>query len=221
MVDRLLADSNATVGDSACTDTFQRPALPEPLSKQFWNVDLTERLPRALNDAGVRAVPGELARVMRFISEHFPRFSEEAQGSATDARHSTVKSGYLQRCDIIELHTEQRTVGVIVGAPEDWSTYYVRVFAVASDFQKHALVRRFARECLLEPLAACGVQRVTAETSPSHRAMARLFAELDFHVTGQQLTDRWGPLVRYTKFLDPHCEARFLERFSGIAHRRI
>jgi hypothetical protein len=106
---------------------------------------------------------------------------------------------------------------VIVGAPEDWSSYYIRIFAVLPAFQRPALTRRFVRECLFEPLTACGVQRLVADTSPANLAMARGFSEMHFHVTGHQLSDRWGPLVRYTKFLDPACESVFLERFGGTA----
>lgn len=220
MFDHSFAVTHATRGESTCRETFQRPQLGETLSRQFWNADLSDRLPRPLASADMHATHGELPRIRSFLSEHFPRFTEEAQGSSPDAWIATVKSSYLRRCDLIELRSGARTVGVFVGAPEDWSTYYVRIFAVVPDFQKRAAVRRFGRECVFEPLAACGVQRVTADTSPSNRAMARLFTELQFHVTGQQLCDRWGPLVRYTKFLDPKCEAAFLQRFGAAAPDR-
>jgi RimJ/RimL family protein N-acetyltransferase len=120
-------------------------------------------------------------------------------------------------CDLLEIRCAQRTIGVLVGAPEDWSTYYVRTFAIAPDYQKRALIMRFVEECLFTPLTRLGVQRIHADTLPSNRPMTRLFGDLRFYATGQQLSERWGPLVRYTKFLDPACEALFLHRLGGNA----
>jgi hypothetical protein len=197
---------------------FASPPCRSSLSAQFWGVDLWHALPRPMTSDGVEAVPGDITRIRDFLTQSFPYLTEEAQRGAANAVSMDAKRRYLQLgCDLIELRFEQRTVGVIVGAPEDWSSYYIRIFAVLPAFQRPALTRRFVRECLFEPLAACGVQRLVADTSPANLAMARGFSEMHFHVTGHQLSDRWGPLVRYTKFLDPACESVFLERFGGAA----
>jgi hypothetical protein len=221
MVDQLCAVSvvNVSAADAAaCTNTFRRLSPHETLSKQFWGVDLCEQLPRAISQDGTQAVPGDLGRIQQFLTQHFSCLREEATSAASNNWLATVKRTYLANSsDLVELRHEDRTVGAVIGAPEDWATYYVRIFAMAPNFQKRPLIRRFIRECLFEPLAACGVQRITAETSPANHAMARLFTELQFHVTGHQLTERWGPLVRYTKFLDRTCEAAFLERFGNLA----
>jgi RimJ/RimL family protein N-acetyltransferase len=116
---------------------------------------------------------------------------------------------------LIELRHCDTTVGLLVGAPEDWSSYYVRVFALRPDFQRPELARRFARECLFAPLAERGVERVIADTSPANVAMSRLLTELHFHVTGSDLSDRWGPMTRYTRFLSARCEAEFVRKFGG------
>jgi hypothetical protein len=154
--------------------------------------------------------------VRAFLGSHFPSLTEEGLGSAPSASMLDAKRSYLRTaCDVIELRQDGETVGVMVGAPEDWSSYYVRIFAVMREFQRPVLVRRFARDCVFEPLIAHEIERVIADTSPGNIAMSRLFTELNFHVTGHQLSERWGPLVRYTKFLDPACEAAFLKRFIG------
>lgn len=190
----------------------------QTLSKQFWNCDLSQRLPLTLTQAGTQAVAGDITRIRAFLMEQFPCLTEDASHAAQSELCNQAKRRYLESaCDLIELRHAGETVGAIVGAPEDWATYYVRFFAITPDFQKPALTRRFARQCLFEPLSACGVPRICAETSPANRAMARLFSELSFLATGQQLSDRWGPLVRYTKFLDPACESVFLQRFGGSA----
>jgi len=219
MNDGSFAAEWASGGAQPCTDAqaLGRPSS-QTLSMQFWGCDLSQRLPRTLTEGGTQAVSGDITRIGGFLMQQFAWLAEDARHAAPSDWLSLAKRRYLaSACDLIELRHDGETVGAIVGAPEDWATYYVRFFALAPEFQKPALTRRFARECLFEPLAACGVPRICAETSPANRAMARLFSELSFLATGQQLSDRWGPLVRYTKFLDPACESVFLQRFGGLA----
>ena len=190
---------------------------PQTLSERFWGLNLSQRLPRVLSRDGVQAVRGELGRVRDFLLQAFPMFTEEELGALPDPRMAEAKRRYLLTAsDLIELQHEGRTVGVIVGAPEDWSSYYVRIFAILPEYQRPALTRRFARECLFEPLAEHGVERVVAETWPSNIAMSHGFTEMQFHVTGHQLSERWGALVRYTKFLDPARGEAFARRFAAM-----
>lgn len=205
-----------------CAETRTHPRLTQagtpPLSAQLWGLDFSALLPRTVSSDGTQATLGDLGRIRSFLTESFPSLTEEALGNRSPAFVSDAKRRYIATtCDLMELRHDGKTVGAIVGAPEDWSTYYVRIFAVARRFQRPALMRKLIRECIFEPLRACGVQRIAADTSPANRAMARLFSELKFHVTGQQLSERWGPMVRYTKFLDAACEAVFFERFAGTA----
>jgi RimJ/RimL family protein N-acetyltransferase len=219
MIDQLCAVSVVSTvvaeASTCATNTFRRPQPRDTLSKQLWSVDLTNRLPRVISQDGTQVTSGELPRIQQFLSQYFSCLQEAPYDGALRDQRGAVKQSYLTTvCDLFELRHNGRTVGALVGAPEDWSTYYVRSFAMAPDFQKRALIRRFVRECLFEPLADCGVQRVTADTSPANRAMGRLLGELKFYVTGQQLSERWGSLVRYTKFLDASCEAAFLRSFG-------
>jgi hypothetical protein len=184
----------------------------------MWGFSLCDLLPRNLSDDGVVAVAGDFARIGRFLNEQFSVFSEEAQGSLPNYIVSNRKCEYLRdACDLIELRSNDETIGSLIGGPEDWSSYYVRVFALRRDFQRPGMIRRFIRECLFAPLAEHGVERICADTSPANVAMSRLLTELHFHVTGSQLSERWGPLVRYTRFLSPACEAEFRRKFGGGA----
>ncbi len=188
------------------------------LSSALWGLELCRGLPRVLSSDGIEATRGDLTRVRSFLAEEFPSFGEETLGAQPSAAIVDAKRWYLHAaCDAIELRHHGHTIGVFIGAPEDWSSYYIRTFAVVQAYQRPALIRRFGRECVFGPLAEHYVERVVADTSPANLAMSRCFTELRFHVTGHQLSDRWGPLVRYTRFLDPACEAAFLRRFAGIS----
>lgn len=188
------------------------------LSQRFWGFDLCEALPYEVATDGVVAQRGELSRIRTFLASEYPSLTEDAVAGGKRRRVAQAKRDYLEAaCDLIELRHHERTVGVLVGAPEDWSSYYIRIFAVLQAYQRPRLIRRFCRDWLFERLRAHDVQRVIADTSPANIATSRTLTELRFHVTGHQLSDRWGPLVRYTKFLDPACERAFLKRFAGIA----
>jgi len=187
-------------------------------SQRMWGFSLADTLPRVLTRDGVTAVAGDYARIGGFLASEFGMFHEESQGADPDYIVRNRKSEYLrEECDLIELRHADDTIGVFMGAPEDWSTYYVRIFALRRSFQRPAMTRLFVRDCLFSPLSEHGVERICADTSPANIAMSHLFTELHFHVTGSQLSERWGPLIRYTRFLSPACEAEFLRKFGGGA----
>src|SRR6185312_10969394 len=157
-------------------------------SAQMWGFDLCDELPRQLTSDGIRAVAGSYERIRSFVAEQYAMFTEEGHGCQPSELAQKSKQAYLSTgCDLIGLMHGDEMIGLLVGAPEDWSSYYVRVFALLPEYQRPSLTRRFVRECLFEPLAVQGVERVVAETNPSNVAMTRLFSELGFFVTGNQL----------------------------------
>lgn len=185
-----------------------------PLSTQLWGLELPRVLPRKLGH-GMVAVPGNFERLGSFLSEEF-RWMVETGGAQARPSMVAAKRLYLSTLsDVIELQRDGRCVGGLIGAPEDWSTYYVRCFAISPSAQSRASIRVFIRECLFAPLRAHGVERLVAETSPQNIAMTRLFGELSFVMTGQNLSERWGPMVRYTLFLDERAEQSFAHRYGG------
>jgi hypothetical protein len=218
-----LADSYADEAFDARAEqsgTYRTPAT-RTLSDAFWRCDFTAGLPRTISKDGVEVTAGRLDRIRGFLTREFPTLTEEGLAAAPlDPQLAHTKRWYLgQACDLIEMRKDDETIGVMIGAPEDWSTYYLRIYAVSPRYQRSILTRRFY-ECMVEPLLACGVQRVVTDTSPTNASAARRLSEMQFHVTGQQLSDRYGPLIRYTKFLDPAAEAAFVSRYAGSAPPR-
>jgi hypothetical protein len=211
-------DAFDTLADQS--GTFRAPTA-RTLSDEFWNLDLTRGLPRAMTRDGIELTAGEIDRIRHFLQTVFPTLTEEGLGAAPlEPSVAHTKRWYLGAAsDLLELRKRGETIGVMIGAPEDWSTYYLRIYAVSPEHQRSIVTRRFA-QCVLDRLAQCGVQRVVTDTSPANASAALRLSELQFHVTGQQLSERYGPLIRYTKFLDPAAEAAFLSRFAGSAPPR-
>jgi hypothetical protein len=208
------SSSSASASGIVMKPQHERVSMTE--SARMWGFSLQDVLPCQLSEDGIVAVPGDVSRIGRFLSEQFALFSEEAQGATPNYIVRNRKHEYLRdACDLVELRLAEQTIGVLIGAPEDWSSYYVRVFAMRRDFQRPGMIRRFIRDCLFAPLTVHSVERICADTSPANTAMSRLLTELHFHVTGSHLSDRWGPMVRYTRFLSPACEAEFRRKFGG------
>ena len=184
-------------------------------SFRLWNLDLCQDMPKQISSTGIVAVRGDITRIGTFLRENFPNFAEESQGVISSERIKRSKQIYLcGESDLIELQLDNKTIGIFVGAAEDWSSYYVRMFAIMPQYQTAHMIRRFIRECLFTPMTEAGVERISADTSPVNVAMTHLFGELKFYLTGSSLSDRWGPLARYTKFLNQANEEVFLRRFG-------
>lgn len=189
---------------------------PQTGSYRLWGLDFASELPPLEIQHSACVKVTQLDVVLSFLQREFPALLESRASTLQAPQAVAAKHRYLQYdSDLIEISVADQPIAVFVGAPEDWSSYYVRMFAVNPRVQQRGLIRRFVRECIFAPLEQHGVERVVAETSPVNVAMLRMFAELKFQPTGHQLSERWGPLVRHTKFLDAGCESAFRARFAG------
>ena len=187
----------------------------QPLSEFLWGVDWLAALPVQVGSDFV-AVKGSADEVGELLHNHFPQLVEHVPGAeAPSPAIARGKAQFFSLCDLIELRHEGQIVGFFVGAPEDWSTYYCRLLACLPNYQHKSKLRRFAREVLFERLRRVGVERVTADTLPTNFVMTRWLIDTGFCPTGHLLTERWGALNRYTKFLQPSRLDRFADRFGG------
>jgi len=55
---------------------------------------------------------------------------------------------------------------------------------------------------LFEILKSAGVERIEADTSPGNFASMTVMTRLRFNLTGTVLSERWGAMMHFTKFLD-------------------
>jgi hypothetical protein len=104
-------------------------------------------------------------------------------------------------------------VGLLVCTPLDWSSYYVRSAALLPEYQGRQAIQHFLSGVLFPELAFAGVERVELDTSPSNLAMMHIATRLRFNPTGTLLTERWGALVHFTRYLTADGERVFLDKF--------
>jgi Acetyltransferase (GNAT) family len=117
--------------------------------------------------------------------------------------------------DFFMIRIDGQDAGVVMGHPTDWTSYYVRSAAVLPAFRDRRVLTQFG-ERLFDPLRAAGVERIEAETSPANVPMGRLLTGQGYMVTGSVTSERWGVVLRYTKFLAPEAQAAFMRQYTAM-----
>jgi ribosomal protein S18 acetylase RimI-like enzyme len=191
-------------------------------SRLWWGVDWAECLPRTVTRDGIELHVSSIELAMPFIAEHYAEIFE--QDLASDRFFSEPFEGaklrYYQASDVFEMKDAGRTVGLLIGAPSDWSTYYIRSMAVLPAFSGRQLPQTVL-PFLFGRLSQAGVRRFEAEASPSNFATMLVLTRMHFNVTGMILSERWGALCRLTKFEDEQAEGVFLDKFcSGVRYQQ-
>ncbi len=191
----------------------------ETLSCELFGIDWAAHLPFELS-GGIRLEWATLAQTGAFVGAHYaaifgtrtadPRFLVE---DATPA-----KARFLRISDRFVFRDGTRTVGVLVGHPVDWSTYYWRTVAFLPEFQGRGLLAAALRRTD-DVMRAAGIARVDGEAAPNNQRQVRLLLRLGYCVTGTVNSERWGTVLRFTKYLRPDAEERFMTQFCRDTFR--
>lgn len=100
-------------------------------------------------------------------------------------------------------------VGVFVGNPLDWSTYYLRSTGLVTTHQGLGFSHTFFN-LLFSTFKKNGVRRLEADVSPGNFIEIEFLNKRGFRPVGYHASDRWGTMLRFCKFLDSQCEETFL-----------
>lgn len=214
-------------GEHTATNLRSVRSIPPPerrrLSESLWDIDYRSVFPLVVSDDGTVAELGDVDRAMEFVREHYSTvFGDARESSFWREDAEATRERYLrQACDLFLFSNGGRTVGLFMGNPVDWSTYYMRSWAFLEEYQSRGIAHGFLA-ALLPLLAKSGVARFETDTAPSnHQSIAAMMRE-GFVVSGSVVSERWGALARFTKYLNPEAEASFVKQFcaSGDIHQR-
>ncbi|MGE0616975.1 MAG: GNAT family N-acetyltransferase [Bacteriovoracia bacterium] len=161
--------------------------------------------------------PGSFPRFMDFLQTHQARLfadSVSAGGFLSEPFSSNKRRYYELAGDFLEFFADGRPVGYFIGNVQDWNTYYLRFCAILPEYRGSPAYARFLRH-LLEILPVYGVERVEAHVSPANFVNLHMLTKLQFNVSGQCLSERWGALLHFTKFLSARHENVFLKQFCN------
>ena len=191
------------------------------MSLRYWDLDWSEHLPWQLED-GLVIDHARFDDVWPFIRDRYAEIFEVGDGGSgfLEEPMTDAKWRFLLECDVFVFRDGARIVGLSVCHPTDWSSYYFRSTAIVREYQDRRLVSVWAERCMAV-LARHGVARIDGDTSPSNLASMRMLIRLGFNVTASSNSERWGALVRLTKFLRRDAESAFLDRFChGVRYQR-
>ncbi|NUP06093.1 MAG: GNAT family N-acetyltransferase [Polyangiaceae bacterium] len=184
----------------------------------MWDLDWEQHLPWEFEN--VRCEAGTFGEALPFIAEHYssifglkdeePRFHPDPMTEAK-RRFGDEMDVFLFRAK----DRSERVAGVLACHPSDWSTYYIRSLAVLPEYRTGNLVPPLILR-LSEVLSAVGCERLECETSPSNTVVMRVLPRIDFILTASSNSERWGTMVRFTKFLRRDAESAFQRQFCGV-----
>jgi hypothetical protein len=201
---------------SSTARTLVRRAPPSPsMSMRFWKLDWSAHLPWYFDDGRAEVIRPEDA--LPFIRTHYPSIfgKPDGEGQFLASPMTEAKRRFFDEMDFFMLRVDDRDAGIVMGHPTDWTSYYVRSAALLPEFRDRRMLTQFG-ERLFEPLRAAGAERVEAECSPANVPMARLLTGQGYIVTASTNSERWGVMLRYTKFLAPDAQAAFMRQYTSM-----
>lgn len=187
---------------------------PTSLSNRLWGVDWCHAFPKRFGGVTVERVP--FARAATFMKKHYAKVFGGAEHNWLAEPMTEAKRRFCEDSDTFLFTDDQgEEVGLFITHPSDWSTYYVRSTCILPHVRERGLCGDFLT-FLGEQLAKVGVARLEAECSPMNAGAVGICSKLGWVVTSSAQTDRWGTMIKFTKFLDPGAEAVFRRQFSAF-----
>jgi GNAT superfamily N-acetyltransferase len=151
--------------------------------------------------------------VMPFIKERFAAlFWREGEDGWLRDDMSPAKLRFYEDADVFLVRDGDALVGLEIAHPTDWSTYYLRTHVLLPAYRGRGIMAELMRR-RAAVLAGVGVQRIEGDVIPTNVAQMIAHTKIGAIVTGTSNTDRWGTLVRLTKYIEPTAEAVFHDQF--------
>jgi hypothetical protein len=174
-------------------------------------------LPWQLDD-GLSAELGSFEKAQPFIQEHYGHIFGGDETPFFHEPMTEAKRRFFSEMDFFLFRADRKTVGVLMAHPSDWSTYYVRSTAILEEYRRRGFMRSFLVP-FWAALRAAGVARVETEASVVNVPVIALQLKEGFVITSHESSERWGAMVRLTKFLSPHPDRVFRRQFCCMPER--
>src|SRR5688572_9261846 len=189
-------------------------SCPSPSSRRWLDLDWRRHLPWRIDQ--VEVVLGTSEDALAFVHAHYPALFDAAADEGRWLREpmTPAKRRFLDDADVFLFRDTERTVGIQIAEPTDWSTYYLRSTALLPEYQARDLATDLCLR-LMTPLREAGVTRLECETAPTNTACMRAVIRLGFVPTATHNTDRWGTLVRFTRYLDDRADDIFRAQYCA------
>jgi GNAT superfamily N-acetyltransferase len=205
IAEKTLSPNNELVLDAIASQRLQdSPSPRRSLLTKVTEIEWSRHFPFSLtnDEVNIKYVSPEVA--FYFIKEHYNEITEQQ----TDA-----KLQYYKECgDFFMFYKDSLPIGLFIGNLTDWSTYYFRSVGILPQYQGNGAFPRLL-SYLTKILSDSGIARIESDTSVSNFTSIQILLRARFKVTGMQLSERWGALLHFTKFLSAPSEKIFMDQY--------
>jgi GNAT superfamily N-acetyltransferase len=193
---------------------FTKPDT-QSTSSRLWGLEWKHELPWDFDDGRVEYATK--ADVLPFIRAHYPSIFglPGSESRFLPSPMTPAKDRFFDEMDYFAFYVEDKTVGVFMSHPLDWSTYYLRSTAILPEYRDRGLMSRFF-EALEAPLLHVGVERIEADCSPLNTPIVRVMNSHGYFVSGSVASERWGFVSRYTKLISESARSAFLRQYAAM-----
>lgn len=164
---------------------------------------------------GITVEMGSFAAVYPFVVEHWGAIFGDDAARFHVEELTEAKRRFWDEMDVFVFRADGRIAGIAAGHPTDWSTYYMRTLALLPEYREKRFASAFG-EHMSRVLRGAGVTRLEAECSVANVAMTRLFVSQGFLIGSMLASERWGVMLKFTKYLDEEAESVFRRQFVNV-----
>lgn len=182
-------------------------AAPVRMSERLWGLQWP-----SWTYEGIAFEPTTFDVIAPFIGAHYPSIFATEPNRFFEEKMTPAKRRFLAESDMFAYRADGEIIGVWMGHPSDWATYYARSMAILPEYRERGLFLEFFKR-LANTLRDAGVERIEADVSPANPAVNRGMLRLGWLVSSTVNSDRWGAMLRYTKFLTPEPERVFRQQY--------
>jgi len=187
------------------------------LRKTYFPLDLGE---------GYLVSPSDEGTVRGFLAQNFgvvfpqPNDAGPSQTLLVAKEREMIIGELMGMTGYKNLHAEHflfthngEPVGWSVGETMDFMTYYMRNTGILPSHQKKGIYSKFL-DVFSKYIEEIGYERLTSQHKPDNTEMLITKLRAGFVITGMDLDERWGSLVRLTKFLKSDRDDAFKRCFG-------
>jgi GNAT superfamily N-acetyltransferase len=182
------------------------------LSARWLGLNWEEHLPWTL--AGVRVELAAIEDALPFIRDAYPTIFRAPEGDDRWLADPMTekKIAFYREADVFVVRDGGRCIGLQIGHPTDWSSYYVRTVALLPEYRGRGIVAQLTAR-MVEVLRDAGIERVEGDVPPANVANMVAQTRLGYVATGVLNHDRWGAMVRLTRHIAERADDVFRRQF--------
>lgn len=202
---------------------MQTKTQEQRLSLTVWGLDWEKHLPMSLGDYTLEASTFEEFVAIKNRPNSFIISSENSNDQFLKESLNISKEEYLRKFSdffVIRSLQTQEVCGVIVCDVMDWSSYYLRFIYIDPKHRSHNLTIQFvaAVESVLKNYS---LDKIVCEVSSGNLPQVARMSQQGYICTGNSLSERFGSLLRLTKFLKSDSLEIFNTQFTqDIRHHK-